>query len=357
MQKAVDQTTKLLREARDILIEASRRTSTEEAAELLQVGMKLLRRVGLLFEDRVTFLSFRYQRSLRYDRLNLQESHSPDVIPLRYEFLSIQNQISDLVIGDLVDGRVDTRKPAARAAFLQSKVMDCLTVYRRLLGKRESIKKKVAKFQQRQAEIIKEVRKVNGELIASRRQVLQAERDALVAGRFWECREVLLKDFFRVPYDKRKLVAVSEQYRAALFVEVDVNDSYGYKTYLCGIDDNGEEWGFRLGGHFSYDCGEYGIERAMARCWDTTVSVVQRSFRQGEILFFPTPIPRNVPLEAETEWQVAPNHTASSPDLWHNGEYMGSSAAITVSHPTHPPLTLPPGDYQVLIHEMGDPLD
>jgi hypothetical protein len=239
---------------------------------------------------------------------------------------------------------------------------------RRLKSTEKSRRKQISLLQGIQRVEISKRRALNGAVAVARRtaaaETRTREAEALAAGRFWECSEVTLKEFFSVPFACRKLVNVSQRHRAALFIELEHGtgpDGYGAlvptsRAYLCGIDDNGEQWGFRVSMPGEWSAWEYGstVEEAMAVCWGVDIEVVQRSYRQGEVLFWASEAP--VGLKDWGSCTLAPSHDAESPSLQATGTQMdgrgllGSADPIVISHPTHAPLTLPAGTYAYAIH-------
>lgn len=348
---------RLFHESRAILRESTRKIDKKQTTELLNCALHLLSLADVEIEDRVTFLAVTYRPKLRYDRLRLQEIRNPAAEPLGIEFRKLQNEINSLAHGERVSDRVDSRNDSIRAQWLLDKIPAIMAAHKALARTTKSRQRRIAKLQSRQGGVVMEIRALNSAWFQAKRAAVQSEKRALEEGRFWECRESLLKNYFRVPFDKRKLIDVSSQHRAALFVECILDEyTYTYKklvagnrAYLCGIDDNGEEWGFVLRGHWDYDDT---VTEAMAVAWEVDMSVVKKSRRQGELLFYPCNIPEGIDLEAEAEWQVAPSHTMKSATLSHNGDYFSSREEVVVEHPTHAPVVLPAGEYRVYAHEM-----
>lgn len=346
-------------EAKGFLKEATKASTDGKAQECLKCAIHLLRKNWVQIDEEETYLRYRYQPRLQYDKLKLQKSFgsSPSGKVLFYDY---RDEIEKTAKVDPAFGRINSVVRKKRAAFLLSEMQKITSTYASLHRTEKSRRKRIASLQKKQKAIIVKVRKANSEFLASKVQVRKEEQRALKEGRFWDCQEELLKEFFRVPFGKRKLVALSEKHRAALFIEVVLSNQSGpYKrlvptqrAYLCGIDDNEEQWGFFLNNNDSYWEYDSTVEEAMATCWNVDESIVEESFRQGEILFHPCEIPAGTTLHPETEWQIAPSHVVRSESLVHNGEYFMSTQEIVVEHPTHKPVVLEAGEYRAYIHEI-----
>ncbi len=249
-----------------------------------------------------------------------------------------------------------------------------------LPGKREIARRRavIATGQARQTAILAEMRRHNAGVLAGFRATKQAERStdaaALAEGRFWDASKDALKRFFHPPFAKNYLADVSERWRAALYLEcVSVsyrrgNGGWGHKlagtghAYLCGVDDNGEEWGHQCRVALVRD--EYGdatldssVENALAPLFGFrgTASSLQACTRQGDLLFSPEQIPAETVLKAQLEpWEVRESHTIAAPGLERNGRYFRSSAPIAVTHTSHAAVTLPPGSYRLYLLQIAD---
>jgi hypothetical protein len=269
---------------------------------------------------------------------------------------------------------------------------------------------RIKTIQTQQIKIIVRVRAHNAAAIVDKRRTAkrkqEAEQRALAEGKFWECESKTLKNYFRVPFDSRALVEVSERWRAALFVETESENcsnqrgTYWHRSldtgrgYLCGIDDNGDEWGFHVAAGFSDT-----VESAVAEVFGVSSDKIKNCYRQGEILFCPAkPITEPIivcrfcgakwtprvelsndpedprptyhctgcgtwwigdydmptlhpPVFTATEkWQIVEGHEAWSPGLETNNRWIRSSHEITVTHPTHEMLVLPAGSYRMYVH-------
>lgn len=262
--------------------------------------------------------------------------------------------------------RLDSTSAKKREAWLKEQLAICGMLTAEFSGTIEYRREMIKNLQQEQQKFIESVRRWNASVILRQRANAKAHREseqvALASGEFWKCSEQTLKDYFHVPYERRKLVDVSEKYRATLFVEVDVRDidqPWGYsrslvptsRAYLCGIDNNGEEWGFRvILRHYEEWLYESKVVDAMAEVWGVDEKLVLESERQGEILFHADLIPDGVEMVADGDWQIRPSHCVKSEGLEHDDDYFRSANTITVEHPTHAPVTLPPGSYRAYIH-------
>jgi len=317
-------------------------------------------------ERGASYIRINYTSRVGVDQLLLQQAVKgayDEQSTLRLEYHQLNTAINKIITGEQIADRLNSKSEPKRRAWLAGQVRKCRAARRSIITSTRERMPEITTMQKRQAEIIAEVRKSNASTLIGQKKVASEkrakEKAALEAGRFWECSEQLLKDYFSVPFDCRKLVSVSEKFRAALFLELEHGqNSMGYNAlvptynaYLCGIDDNGEEWGFRL----QQDC-DYNdtVEDAMAVCWEVPKSIVEQSFRQGEILFWKNNNPTGWrTMTPDTEWQIAPSHVITSPSLRHNGgHYFYADDPIIISHPTHAPLILLAGEYQYSIHEV-----
>lgn len=245
------------------------------------------------------------------------------------------------------------------------------------------------------------------------------------SGRFWEADKDALKGYFNPPFDKNYLADVSPHWRAALFLECgsvsykSYAGNWGHKLvgtgsgYLCGIDDNGDEWGFVVG-NLPQSSDGYGsnrmdttVEEAMAEVFDIRRSLLDTCTRQGDLLFCPVKI-RKTPVTvcahcgkpktahslktgyagygaepteylacgysfpageyqeaiiepptlkpAET-WTPREAHDITSPSLRHNGRYFAADDPITITHTSHATVTLPAGEYRLYMSRMADDAD
>lgn len=319
------------------------------------------------FKELTTYAEIFFRASLSYDCLKCQRNLTKTGYQYASKFVTLQGEIAELMRGETICDRINTRSEAKRKAWKKEKIKECRRAYNALWQTQKSRVNQVTKLQKKQKECIKKLRAENSKYVLANRTTAAVKRreehKALAKGHFWECEEQTLKDFFHVPFTKRKLVDVSERFRAALFVELELEE-YPYKSlvptnraYLCGVDDNSEEWGFQV---FNNDgpCArgwEYKstVVEAMAIVWDINKDIVKKSYRQGELLFHPASFSVGSTLRRETIWDVAPAHTVSSPTLSHNGDSFASTDPITVSHPTHAPLVLPAGEYRVFIHSYA----
>jgi hypothetical protein len=271
-------------------------------------------------------------------------------------------------------------------------------------------------LQARQKEILKEMRAENARYMADRKAAKAAEREAdglaLKEGRFWDATQEAIKGYFHPPFAKNRLADVSERWRAALFLEC---ESTAWKAgkgdwrhklvgtgraYLCGIDDNGDEWGHRceidLGMDDHGNVGlEADVEDAMAALFEIPVHRLGGCERQGDLLFCSTTIPtesrcsncgekwepadfsenyygkdlcrhclmvsgggyeRKPPVlqPQDGPWDVRESHRIESDGLERNGRWFRSPNPIHVTHTSHSPVTLEPGEYRLYTLQVGD---
>jgi hypothetical protein len=302
----------------------------------------------------------------------------------------------------------------------------------RLATKKSSlakIRKQIAALQAQQKALIPALRESNSLHLSGKKTEREAQKqknaDALKTGRFWEADQETLKGYFHPPFDKNYLADVSEKWRAALFLECESVSYKGYNNewrhklsgtgdaYLCGIDDNGDEWGHRC--HVGLSRDNYGnggfdatVEDAMSDLFDIAKSDLAKCQRQGDLLFCPEAIPaadrticaicgetesehhnsvrildeekqittnylacyfsgnyqeykaRTIKapiLDPSEKWTPRESHDISSPSLRRNGRYFAADHEITVSHTSHAVVTLPPSEYRLYMSTVVDPVD
>ncbi len=285
------------------------------------------------------------------------------------------------------------------------------------------IRRQIIALQAQQKELLPKLQEANSLYLAGKKTVREAQKikntEALKSGRFWEADKDTLKAYFHPPFDKNYLADVSEKWRAALFLECksvswkDNNDNWRHKLagtgrgYLCGIDDNGDEWGHtvhdlpQLRDYYDNAALDSTVEEAMADLFDIRVADLEKCKRQGDLLFCPVKIrkedspehcahceepiekhrlnesysPSSGPLCANgwnrydphihkapilnpvEKWTPRESHELTSPSLRHNGRYFAADNKITVSHTSHPVLMLPPGEYRLYMSRVADPVD
>jgi hypothetical protein len=278
---------------------------------------------------------------------------------------------------------------------------------------------KITALQAEQKKLLPQLRKSNSEHLADLKSAKATERAAdtaaLTSGEFWLASKEALKNYFHPPFDKNYLADVSERWRAALYLEcesVSYKTGYGWRhklagtgrAYLCGIDDNGDEWGHEIRIELSHD-DHYNqrldatVEEAMAELFDVSVRQLADCHRQGDLLFRPCAIqtqakticsrcgepeashkwveeldlprtltcygdiyagefaPRTITpptMEAEQVWEVRESHKITSPSLRHNGKYFAADDRITVEHTSHQPVILPPGEWCLHMLQIAD---
>lgn len=243
----------------------------------------------------------------------------------------------------------------------------------------KKLNKKIAALQAQQKALLPRLRKANSEYLSERRveKAETARRNAgiLASGEFWKADKDALKNYFHPPFDKNYLVDISERWRAALYLELELSsykNSYGggwrHKltatgdAYLCGIDDNGDEWGHHVSIWDYMSINEYGdieidsasVELAMAELFDLPSRMIASCQRQGDLLFCPANIPESIEMYAQEYWNVRESHEIWSPGLQRNEHYFRSSQEIVMSHTSHEPLYLPAGSYQLYTLQVAD---
>lgn len=324
--------------------------------------------------------------------------------------------------------KINERKktgPAERAEaknqFIIASCRQFLADYKAAASKSniKKIDKAIADIQAQQKALLPALRKSNSEFCAARKNA-KAEQGkknaaALVSGRFWEADETAIKGYFHPPFDKNYLADVSEKWRAALFLECQSISFKGYngdwrhklggtgRGYLCGIDDNGDEWGFIIN-NLPQSSDNYGnsaldntVEEAMANVFQISEADLPKCTRQGDLLFCQTVIPgertvcrhcgykyhsdyvaigkaypcgcdpkydvaspETIPapvLKPAEQWEPRTGHILASSSLKHNGVYFCADNDITVTHTSHASVTLPAGEYRLYMSRMADDRD
>lgn len=316
--------------------------------------------------------------------------------------------------------------PALRASEIEAfKIRSGNALLAAIAAARRQLKPRrmqIAALQAEQKKLIAEMRAHNSAHIATRKaagaQTAAKNTQALTSGRFWEATADAIKSYFHPPFAKNHLADVSAQWRAALFLECEStgwqanNGNWRHKlvgtgrAYLCGIDDNGDEWGHHV--RLELGCDDHGnvgleasVEDAMAELFDISARKLDLCTRQGDLLFCPDKIPaerveycrlcghkKNTRLEYYTfehgstetaeictwcgsnfypnivdpvqlhpqddPWEIRESHTIASPGLERNGRYFKSATPITVTHTSHAPVELPAGEYRLYTLQVAD---
>jgi hypothetical protein len=269
------------------------------------------------------------------------------------------------------------RRAEAKAAWLIESGNAFLADYREATKKRNLalIRKTITDLQSQQKALLPRIREANSLYLSGKKNEREAQKiknaEALKSGHFWEADGASLKGYFHPPFDKNYVADVSEKWRACLVLECEsvsykgYNDDWRHKlsgtgeAYLCGIDDNGDEWGHRCRVALSRD--NYGnggfeatVEDAMSRLFGINKSDLAKCQRQGDLLFCPEPIPPETEMNAEEKWTPRESHDITSPSLRRNGRYFAADHEITVSHTSHPMVTLPPGEYRLYALQVAN---
>lgn len=312
-----------------------------------------------------------------------------------------------------------TERAEAKNQFIIASCRQFLADYKSAASKSniKKIDKQIADIQAQQKALMPALRKSNSEFCAARKNAKteQGKKNAaaLISGRFWEADETAIKGYFHPPFDKNYLADVSEKWRAALFLECESISFKGYngdwrhklggtgRGYLCGIDDNGDEWGFvvrniwQSSDSFGNSALEGTVEGAMTIVFNITKSDLAKCTRQGDLLFCPAEIPgeRTVcshcrrpwepfknssgditckhcfvpiaepktlpPVEVKPadQWEPRTGHILTSSSLKHNGVYFCAENDIVATHTSHPSVTLPAGEYRLYMSQMADDQD
>ena len=284
-------------------------------------------------------------------------------------------------MNELINARTKigpARREEAKAIFEIEQGRAFLAAHRISIQKSvlAEIRKQISALQAQQKALLPELRKANSEFLAGRKakkaELTRQNTEALKSGRFWEAAKDALKNYFHPPFERNYLTDVSEKWRAALYTEMASTawkagkGDWRHKNigtgrgYLCGIDDNGDEWGHPVNLHHYIDFDEYGdmgyvatVEDAMSSLFGVSIRDLEQCQRQGDILFHPEPIP-DIEMKAEDEWEIRESHTVTSPGLQRNGRYIQSKNKITVSHTSHAPVVLPAGNYRIYALQVAD---
>ncbi len=280
------------------------------------------------------------------------------------------NAITDRINAKTKTGPV--RRAEAEANFWVESGKMFLADHRQATGKRNlaNIRKTITELQAKQKALLPELRKSNSEYLAGKKaeKTEQARKnsDALESGRFWDADKETLKGYFHPPFSKNYLADVSEKWRAALFLECEsasfktAYGNWGHKLtgtnhgYLCGIDDNGDEWGHHVTIYQGID--DFGdlrlegdIEWAMTELFDIPAVKLADCVRQGDLLFcMASSIPDDTDLDPHKgAWEIRESHAVESTGLERNGQYFQSKSDIHITHTSHPEVVLPPGEYRL----------
>ena len=308
------------------------------------------------------------------------------------------------------------RRTEAKNLWLTETGTAFLSDYRAVTGKRHlaEIRNQITDLQSQQKALIPKLRESNSIYLAGKKtergELATKNAEALKSGKFWEADKDTLKGYFHPPFDKNYLADVSEKWRAALFCECEsvsykrYSGDWGHKLtgtgrgYLCGIDDNGDEWGHRVENlpqsHDQFgDAGlDSTVEEAMENLFDISKTALANCQRQGDLLFcsekipgkrticdhcgypyhadyqaigkaYPCgcysgeAIPKTLPaveLHPEEKWIPRESHEITSISLQRNGRYFKSDHEITVLHTSHPVVMLPPGEYRLYALKIAD---
>jgi hypothetical protein len=293
------------------------------------------------------------------------------------------------------------RRSEARIAWQIEQGKAFLADYRKATGKANlaRVRKQIAALQAQQKALLPKLRESNSLYLRMRtneREALKARNaEALKTGRFWEADHETLKGYFHPPFDKNYVADVSDKWRACLILECEsvsyragYNNEWRHKLvgtgtgYLCGIDDNGDEWGHTVHDipqsrdahdNFALDST---VEDAMSVLFDIPVKALAECVRQGDLLFRAVTIPtadrticrwcrrpeeshdpycqvytpttiKAPVLTPKSGWEPRPSHVITSPSLTHNGVYFRAVDPITITHTSHATVTLPAGEYRL----------
>jgi len=273
------------------------------------------------------------------------------------------------------------RRAAAKEAFEIEQGIAFLSAYRKATTPAaiEKLRAKITDLQAQQKALLPAMRAHNSAVTLARRGAAAdrraANQEALTSGRFWDADRDAFKNYFHPPFDRNYLADVSEKWRAALYTEMEStawkagkgdwrhkNTGTG-RGYLCGIDDNGDEWGHHvdLTDYLIRDYyGDHGyvatVEDAMSALFGVAVKKLADCQRQGDLLFCRETIPTDTELHPQhAPWCVRESHIVSCATTFErNGRHFRSITPITVSHTSHAVLTLEPGEYRLYTLQVAD---
>lgn len=335
-------------------------------------------------------LSVEWQITFDYDAIHYPKNLGGDETPWD-EMRTITRQFAPLC--NLASGKntltekinINTKTGPARRAeaknlYIIEQGQAFLAAYKKATtpAKLKKVIAKITELQAQQKALLPQLRASNSAYLAGKKNEkaeLQAKNaEALKSGRFWEADKDTLKGYFHPPFDKNYLADVSEKWRACLFLECesvsykDYNKNWRHKLsgtgagYLCGIDDNGDEWGHHVHIHQSSDnynnsALEGTVEQAMCNIFDILRADLEKCQRQGDLLFCPAQIPEETTMEPQATWTPRESHEITSPSLYRNGTYFKAADEITVNHTSHAKVILPAGEYRLYMSRVADPVD
>jgi len=299
----------------------------------------------------------------------------------------------------------------AEAEFRRLHGEEFLEIYRQanLKSSVSRARKEIERLQREQMQLIPEMRAHNSAYLSERKNAKDSQRkadqEALASGEFWRASEEAIKNYFHPPFTRNYVADVSERWRACLIVSVvpqSYKGGYGWYTkledtghgYLCGIDDNGDEWGHEVEGWYGST-----VETAMARLFGIDWAKLDNCTRQGDLLFCPVqlrkepiegnycercghPIEYHVdgkycpetasyppefreefkvgiipPIEMHEQpdpWEIRESHMIQSDKLMRNGRHFSSPNPITITHTSHQTVVLEPGEYRLYELQVAD---
>jgi hypothetical protein len=367
--------------------------------------------------------------ALAVDRVHYSKNIARDGSPLWDEMAVMTGKISDLEYifheSETHRARISLRtktgpslRDAEREAFEIRMGNIFLGAFRDAEKQIKNRRKQIEAIQVDQKKLTKKLRAHNSAYLAKRKaekkEIAKKNTEALTSGQFWKATKEALKDYFNPPFGKNYLADVSERWRAALFLEcrsVNYKKSYGNwghklegtgRGWLCGIDDNGDEWGHPVNEIYGSvdDFGDMGLDctvnEAMSELFGIGILKLTDCQRQGDLLFCPTEIPTErrewcrwcghqrdehivrtdesdfgetyeylscptmpnyqydatvrepVELHSQDEpWEIRESHTVESDGLMRNGQYFKSENEIKITHTSHAPVILQPGEYRL----------
>lgn len=269
----------------------------------------------------------------------------------------------------------EAKRAEAKAAWQIEIGRQFLADYREVSKKSTltKVRQQITALQSQQKTLIPQLRASNAAYLAERKthnaEQARKNAEALEAGRFWEVDKEILKNYFHPPFNRNYLADVSRKWRAALYTEMNStawkagSGDWRHKNigtgraYICGIDDNGDEWGHRvdLSGYLDHDnYGDMGyagvtIEDAMSELFEISRNSLAACTRQGDLLFCSGKIEDTIVLHLhEGPYAIRESHEVLSTGLMCNGgQYFSSPNPLYIRHTSHNMVTLPPGEYRL----------
>ena len=216
----------------------------------------------------------------------------------------------------------------------------------------------------------------NSEYLKHKRQLRELEVRALEAGDYYNVSDETLKQWIKetFPEFRRKLYILdrSSKYRAVLFCTLELHPYFNKlvpaEYYLCGEDDNGEEWCHLIATNFIY-CNlntEILYKRSVKWAESQLLNVPTSLFdyfidRQGDVFVFRDEDQANYREQEETdEFEILPNHILKLEKTAvikykrkSNKIYLDLPVPAVLEHPSHHHVKLQPAKY-LFVHVVSN---